>query len=720
MTAGKGKTGVLLPLILIGAVILSGVGLLGLLLQAADRDDETGQELNENGIVNEEINDAREVAEVRFDESLDEAEKAREKTPSEKGIPISKGFDQPELPSLPQGEQEVTRSSEDDLLSEEGYLSKDSSPGAPDVQVGDSLSLLNGKGDLLDETYTTVKDGEVPGELPFVEIDEEVSVPVTEDGVEIDDERTEEVADDLRDTENDIEDLLGENTPDTKKAGVDPEITSRNAWDISNSTVRDSDKDGNPEWKYELRVAYGIVNKTFLNGTLEYIVGFEYEYRDSDDDGNPEYEKAVHVRVANYTANGIKLAEGVTYSEALRNDTDGNGIIDKAEIRHLSYGYHATILKTVRSYATAGELIMEDGDEDGTYEDKEGTAVFFYKHETANPSVTLREAIVIIHGEETEDEAELSKLAFNRVNNTKGETILEEGYTWSYTEDEDSRNLVIIAAKDNKVTGRLQYVILNGSETVTNTSTTYKLTAFAVENSTLLFGGTRSDAVALDYKAVVSGNQRDETGFLAAARTDFRKSRTEESFLLISVDRTEISDVLARENSTILAGKNVTTDGLNSTMAFANKIYTDADVDGNPEYLRESWAIGRTVDLDMDDNPDREAYAVHWTEIRDADDDGNPEWNQTFSMLGWKKDSDDDGNVDVERGLMSNVTAYDENSNGYFELKETGIVGFLKTDDDSNGTFDSESYLGAWEKVTDVHDDGTEINTQSGTWAHEE
>jgi hypothetical protein len=720
MTAGKGKTGVVLPLILIGAVMLSGVGLLGLLLQAAERDDDAGQTEILNGVVNEEISKAHEIAEVRFDESLDEAEKAKENTPSQKDLPISKGFDQPQVPNLPAGEGEITRSSDDDLLSEEGYLNRDSSPEAPDVEISDSLSLLNGKGQLLDDTYNSVKEGDVPSELPYIDINEEVTLPVTEDGVEIDEDRTEDVTGDLEDVSSDIEDLIGENTPETTKAGLNEDSLSGSTWDISNSTVKDEDTDGNPEWKYELRVAYGILNKTFMNGTLEYIIGFEYEYRDADDDGIPEYEKAVHVRMANYSASGVKLAEGLAFSEALRNDTDGNGAIDRVEIRHLSYGYHATILKTVRSYATAGELIMDDPDEDGTFENKEATAVFFYKHETVNPSVTLKESVVMINGKETEDEAELSKLAFNRVNNTSGTTIFEEGYIWSYSEDDDSKNLMIIAARNNTVTGRLQYVILNGTETVTGDSTIQKLTAFAVENSTLLFGGTRSDAVALDYETVISGDQKDETGFLAAARTEERNTRLEESFLLISVDRTEIDNILKEENSTVLAGHNVTTSGLNATMAFANRIYQDTDLDSNPEYLRDSWAVSRQEDHDIDGNLDRESYAVHWIEIRDSDDDGNPEWNQTFSMLGWKVDKDDDGNIDIERGLMRNVTGYDDNSNGFVELKETGTVGFEKTDSDSDGIVDKEKYLGAWEKVTDVNDDGTEINTQTGTWTHEE
>lgn len=721
MTAEKGKTGVLLPLILIGAVFLSGVGLLGLLLQAADRDDvEDTQNNIENGIVNEEIHTAEMAAQVRYEESYQQAEAAKHNAPSEKGIPLTEGFEQPEIPVLPQnGEDDVTRSS-DDLLEEDGFISRNEGPGAPDVNLDESISMLNGHGHLLEETYSSIKDGEVPEEVPSSEIHGEVTLPVSEEGVFIDDGKMIEVGDELEATEKDIGDILGNNTPDATSAGLNEDDLSGTLWDISNSTLRDSDGDGNPEWKYELRVSHGSINKTFPSGTIEYVIGFEYEYRDADSDGTPDFEKGVHVKMANFTANGIKIAEGIEYTEVLKNDTDGDGIIDRIEARHLSYGYHATMLKTIKMYAVGGELIMDDGDADGVFEDKTATAIFFYRHQTVNPEIILRESFAFISGEEHVEKKQLSKLAFTRWNNTKGETILEKGYIWSYTEEDDSKNLLIIAGKNNSLTNKVQYVIFNGTETVTDTTTAYHITAFAVENSTLLFGGQRSDVVAIDYQVDVSGNQKDEKGFLAAGKTDNRTNRLEESFLLISVDKTTVSGVLMTEDLTVLAGKNVTTDSLNSTMAFANKVYTDADTDGNPEYVKEAWAVGSSYDKDMDGNKDREAYIVHWNEKRDSDDDGNPEWNQTFNMAGWKVDNDDDGTFDSERGLMTNTTSYDNNSNGFVELKETGIVGFEKIDDDSDGTLEVERYAGAWEKVTDVNDDGTEINKEAGTWAHEE
>jgi len=517
----------------------------------------------------------------------------------------------------------------------------------------------------------------------------------------------------------DLSDLLGENSPDTAQAGLHPDALNGSAWTMNNSTVRDSDKDGNPEWKYELRIAAGMVNRTLLNGTLTYIVGFEYEYRDADSDGEPEFEKATSVKYANFSVSGTTLAEGIEFSEAIRNDTDGDGTVDRVEVRHLSFGYHATFLGTIKSFAVAGELIMTDGDANGVFENKEATAAFFFKHEKTNPSVTLKEALVIVHGKETPSKAEVSKLAFQRINNTQGVTLLEEGYVWTYSEMDGYKELVALAGRNNSVTGRVQYAVLNASEKVVGTQKQTHVTAFAVENSTLLFGGIRSDAVAIDVTVIEDGSTRAEKGFLAAARTDVRPSRKDESFVLISVERESVSNVTTSEEVLILAGHNATASGLNSTMALATRSYTDADGDGNAEYLRTSWAVGRSEDWDMDGTVEAEAYIVHWDEIKDQNDDGNPEWNQSFTMMGWKSNPDDDDDVDVERGLMTNVTAYDTNSNGYVELKETGMVGFQKTDSDSDGNIDKEEYIGAWEKVTDVNDDGTEINTQSGTWAHE-
>ncbi len=719
MTAGKGKTGVLLPLVLIGAVMLSGVGLLGLLLQSVDIDDgKITSDIIEDRLVNIEIETAQIIAEERFEESFEEVEAVKDQTPTERSIPISHAFDQPDVPSISAGEQEITRS-DDDLLTENGFIGRDRSPGAPDIEMDDTMSRLNGHGYLLEDTYGLVKNAEVPEDLPAVSIDEEATIPVTEEGVAIEDDNIDEISEDLSEVSKDMEGLLGDITPDTTSAGIGEDAISGTAWDVMNSTTRDSDKDGNPEWKYEIRVAFGVINRTLINGTLEYIIGFEYEYRDNDSDGIPNYERTVRIKLANFSLNGIKIAEGLSFSETIRNDTDGDNTIDHVEIRHLSYGYHATILRTIKSFATAGELIMDDNDNDGIFEKKEGTVVFFFRHQTANPNVILRESLVLIHGKEDTARKELSKLTFTRINNTKGVTLLETGYIWSYKEDTNSKELLIIVGTNNTVTDKVQYVIFNGTETTTATTTSYRVTAFAVENSTLLLGGKRSDAVAIDYQVDVTGNRTDEKGFLAAARNDNRPNRIEESFLLISVDRTEISGVLLNEDSTVLAGKNVTTDGLDSIMGFTNKVYIDNDADGNPEYVKISWAVGRSEDLDNDGIVDREGYIVSWNEIKDNDDDGNPEWNQTFVMMGWKLDDNDDGNIDLERGLMTNVTAYDTNSNGTVEFKETGTVGFEKADQDSDGTIDSERYMGAWEKVTDVHDDGTEINKQSGTWAHE-
>jgi len=718
MSEGKGKTGILLPVVLIGAVLLSGIGLVGLFLQAADRDGEVnGPGMMMPGTENEQIATAEMAAGERYDESYRQVQEVRDLIPAERDMPISAGFDEPPVPAAAPGDGDLTRS-DDDLLSQEGYIDRGDSPEAPEVGMDDTFSLLGDDDDVLDGTLELVRNGDVPDELPSVDVEKEVHIPITENGVRIDEDLAEDVSGDLGGLSEELQGVLGENAPDTNSAGFDTGKVPLTTWDVSNSTVRDEDGDGNPELKLEFRVASGTVNRTMPNGTLAYIVGCEYEYRDSDSDGYPEFERSVNVRFANFTMNGLKVAEGLSYSEVLRNDTDGDGVVDRVEMRHLSFGYHATVLGTVRSFALGGELIMDDVDEDGVFEKKEGTAFLFFRHQIGSSGVIIRESLVLVQGKEAPNERALSKLAFTRLNNTRGETLLERGYLWSYHEGSASRDLLVIAGRNDTVTGRLQYVILNATEESSMEGSRCRVTAFGVNNSTLPSGKERSDAVAVDYDVRISGSRKEENGFLAAARTEKGNGSLEESFILISVNRTGVSSIPEKEDSTVLIGRNVTNGGLNSTVAFASRMYRDADRDGNPEYLRESWAVGRSEDHDRDGVKELEGYIVHWNELRDLDDDTNPEWNQTFTMMGWKRDTNDDSNIDVERGVMVNRTAYDENSNGTVELMETGIIGFEKTDTDSDGTIDSESYIGFWEKVTDVHDDGTEINRESGTWSH--
>ena len=282
------------------------------------------------------------------------------------------------------------------------------------------------------------------------------------------------------------------------------------------------------------------------------------------------------------------------------------------------------------------------------------------------------------------------------------------------------KNLLIIGARNDTVTNRVQYAIFNGTETVSGASTTYHVTAFAVYNSSLLFGGIRSDALALDYEVTLNGTERYEKGFLAAARIDDRPIVDTETFLLISLERTLSDAVLSYENVTIITGRNVTIGSiLNSTMSYVFREYKDADLDGDPEFLKEAAAIAVTRDSDTDGIKEWEAYSVHIHEVWDNNSDGNRELDHNFTMMGWKNDPDDDGNIDVERGLMTDIKEHDANSSGNVELREEGMVGFLKEDHDSDGVIDHEMYTGFWKKLTDTYDDGTEVTEGSGTWTNE-
>ena len=714
----KGKAWIILPLILAGAIIASGVGMIGLLLQLTERDGAGPDIEPEHAITSSELLLAKEISSETYRRSLDTALSAEGYSPEEKGIPIRPEKEKVPLPPTVEGEPERTRG-EDDLTSMEGYMNRDEGPGAPEVNVDSTSSLLGEKGSLIEGSYSTLKEGSIPDGFSVIDIDEDHDLPITEEGISMEEDMPPEISKDMEDLSDELSDVLGENAPDAASAGIDITDVAETTWTMSNSTSRDSDLDGNPEYKYEIKVAYGRKNNTVLNSSLEYIAGYEYEYRDADSDGIPNYERLFIVKYANYTVNGNKVAEGVSFTEIVKNDTDGDSLIDREDIKHLSYGYHATLFGTVKSFARAGEISRIDDDADSEFDRTIGSAVFYMKNENVRTNVTLRESFIVIKGSRSDVSAEYSSLAFTRLNGTSGNVLLEDARIMTYKESGSNRNLVLIAGRNNTVTGRVQYGILNLTASSQGNTTTIRVTGFALENATLLLGGTRSDAVAVDYTVVIEGTSRTESGFLAASRTDMRPKTTEESVIFLSMDRSSSSNVTISENVTVFARVNVTGTGLTSTSALAMRNYADADADGNAEYLKEAWVVGRSEDLDNDGIVDREGYAVHWTEVVDEDSDGNPERINNFTMMGWKHDTDDDGNVDIERGLMVNVTWYDENSNATFELKETGILGFEKKDTDSDGVFDSEKYAGAWEKIIDVHDDGTEINKQSGTWTHE-
>ncbi|MEA3558608.1 MAG: hypothetical protein U9R75_05075 [Candidatus Thermoplasmatota archaeon] len=709
---------VVLPLALVGAVILSGIGFLGLIISSIDVDDDIIDKIPMERQQNAELEAVESEAEFRFDESFDQAEQVKHNIPSERDVPINKGYDAPEVQEI-DAQGDSTRSS-DDLLEDTGFITIKESPDAPQVEMDETLELLNGQGHLLGSTQEWIEGEEAPSELPIPEVETETELPVDEMGMNVDTDKVSDIADDIEDVDSEITDYLGDNTPETTSAGISKEDLQDLTWSVSNKTTRDSDKDGNPEFISELNVATGTRNDTILNGVLSWVAGFGYTYNDDDSDGTPNREELVIVRYANYTINGKIVAEGIAFSSFMKNDTDSDGRIDVREFKHLSFGSRATILGTIRSFASAGELIEKDNDGDGVFEDREATAVFYFKHETVNPAVTLKESFIMVTGKEDTSTKELSKLAFTRVNSTTGKTLLEVGYIWSYREEGSMKNLLVIGARNNTVTNRVQYAIFNGTETISGASTTYHVTAFAVDNRSLLFGGVRSDTLALDYEITLNGTERYEKGFLAAARNDDRPIVDTETFLLISLERTFSGTVLNYENVTIIAGRNVTVrSSLNSTMGYVFREYRDADLDGNPEFLKEAVAISITRDNDTDGIKEWEAYSAFIHEIWDNNSDGDHELVQNFTMMGWKSDPNDDGNIDVERGLMRDIKDHDVNSNGTVELREEGIVGFVKNDNDSDGVIDHEKYMGFWKKITDTYDDGTEVTEESGTWTNE-
>jgi hypothetical protein len=311
-------------------------------------------------------------------------------------------------------------------------------------------------------------------------------------------------------------------------------------------------------------------------------------------------------------------------------------------------------------------------------------------------------------------------LAFTRINNTAGRTILEKGYAWSVKVQGNIKNLMIVAANNNTVTGRLQYVIFNGTETKTSAATTYRITAFAVDNRTLLFGGKRSDFAALDYTVTINDTHRSDLGALAVARMEDWPNRDTESYMWIHVDKKMISGATTMENVTIVAGHNVTKgSSLNSTTGLIVRNYLDDDMDGNPEYLKEAVALVIVKDTNSDGIKEAEAYAAFSKELWDSNSDGNIDRNFTFFIMGFKNDPNGDGNIEVDRSLMISINRTDANSNGFYEIEEEAWVGSLKKDDDSDGTEDHHRTVGKWIKRTDTYDDGTEINEQSGTWTDE-
>ncbi|MFW3145685.1 MAG: hypothetical protein ACMUIE_02605 [Thermoplasmatota archaeon] len=103
---------------------------------------------------------------------------------------------------------------------------------------------------------------------------------------------------------------------------------------------------------------------------------------------------------------------------------------------------------------------------------------------------------------------------------------------------------------------------------------------------------------------------------------------------------------------------------------------------------------------------------------KEVDTDGIGEMNRTLVMIGWRWGPVGDRDIDTEHGEVIDIKAQDCNSKGFVELKEESKMGFIREDGDTDGVIDHEKYAGLRKKVTDVLDDGTEINEESGTWTN--
>jgi len=710
MTEEENGKRVLLPLILIGAIFLASLGILGLLLKSSER--------GPGEIVKEELYDAlfheaKGEAEERFEESEAIAFQAEELAPEETPPPIKSA---PPIPSsgpvTPPEEGERTRS-EDDLLSEEGYLTPEEIPSKPVVTVTEASQLLKEKRDVLEKGSDWISKEEVPPTIEEPPLADEAELPVDEGGVTLQSESDLEsdIRSDIDQTKEELSGKLEENTPSTMEAGVKEADLEKYTWNSTKKTTTDSDGDGNPEWVHEIRVAYGQRNFTAINGTLTWIVGMESKMEDKDSDGTPNYEEKTLLIYANFTINGVMVAEGISYTSILKNDTDGDGAIDFISVKHLSYGYWYTIFLTKKSFATAGMLNLTDTDGDGNFEKKEGAAFFFFRHEAGNPLVPIKEAIILVKGDVNSNTRETTLIAFQRINNTQGQVLRERGFVHHVKVTPGEKNVVLVAAENNTVTKRVRFAVFNATRKSTQTGVELEVRAFAVENRTRLGGGLEQNALAVE---ILKTPDELHVGLAAGRNVTGGVSPTEE-FMLFSVNRTYNNGVITTENSTLIVGRTLHARGeKNVTVGIVQKLLIDADADGNPEYMKITVGVGRGVDGDGDEINETEGYFMSQTELYDKDSDGNPELNHTFIIMGWKYDSNSDGNPEKEVGLLINSTAYDNNSNGNVELLRVQKIGLLKEDHDSDGTVDHEKYHVFVREVKDVNDDGTQI--EESTW----
>jgi hypothetical protein len=148
----NGRTNIVLPLALVGAILLSAVGFIGLLATLVPENGKENGSIADEIFINKDFQEAEMKAEQQFDGSFDQGELARAHAPELKSMPSSKGFTQATADTTPQQSDQGATRSQDELLSQEGYVSIDNTPDAPAVEMDETFTLLNGKGSLLEDS----------------------------------------------------------------------------------------------------------------------------------------------------------------------------------------------------------------------------------------------------------------------------------------------------------------------------------------------------------------------------------------------------------------------------------------------------------------------------------------------------------------------------------------------------------------------------------------
>jgi hypothetical protein len=708
MTGNTTKVaGIALALILLGAVFMAGLGFLGILISLSKMGAETGSdgEGKENtfSYVNEpELEEAKSDAQSKYEESVLEAKVAGENAPDERGFAVDGAYTPAPMPDLDLGTgSESSRTRGSDPHSQEGYLGEKDAPAVPDVDLKDTTALLGPNQEVLGSLSDDIASKQAPDGIGTISYPTDTDLPADETGGSLDTDELDGANDQVSSVEETLKKKLGNFAPDMDQAGLDDTTLTALHAQTSVKSTWDSDLDGNAEKTQVVNMTFGQRNNT--DGTiLQYIAGYELKMEDRNDDGTPDYKEETVVIYAKLSLNNRTLAEGVSYTHVLKNDTDGDNIVDDVLAQHLAYGWIVDPSGDVLAAAQAFEYKAVDADNDGTFDREEGTGIVFFRHTSVQTLIPVREAVVIVHALKEGSDIEYGQIAFQRCNDTQGNKLLEEGYVLYYTEKNGLKNLIGIAGRNDTENGVVQYALLNA----TDDGSELHVSALAVRNTTEN-NRTLTEAVYLQWNDTGSHQE----GVLAAASND----TVVEAFALISFRRDLSGTAVTFENVTAIVGHVDRTTGKNSTFLFAQKITVDADADGNPESIKEALGIGRSIDANSDGKAESEGYFLAMRERTDNDSDGNVEIDHQVLIMGFKTDANSDGTIESEKGLVVNRTFYDNNTNGNVELSNEALIAFEKT----YGTSDHEKYVIAWKNREDVNDDGTQINEKSGLYTVE-